>query len=89
MKYKIGDIVKHDSLNTWIVVATKENALTSKYLDDLDGDLKIKGINEIACSGIAVSSGFEYVIKKILSFDNGCAFLDDGHEQCFEEDIWR
>ena len=89
MKYKIGDIVKRDSFNTWIVVATKETALTSKYLDDLDGDLKIKGINEIACSGISVSSGLEYVIKKILSFENGFAVLDDGHEHCFEEDIWR
>jgi hypothetical protein len=88
MKYRIGDIVKYDSINTWLVVATKENPLTIKYLDELSGEIKVKDIMEMASRKIIVNPGFDYVIKKILSYEFDLAVLDIQNENCFEEDIW-
>ena len=86
MKYSIGDNVRHNN-NTWVVIATKEDALTANYLDKLNGIIRVTGIREMAKKGIYVISGFDYVIKRIMSSDDGYSVLYEENVNCFEEDI--
>ena len=73
--------------NPWVVIATKEDALTISYLDKLSGIIRIRGIREMANRGICVNSGFDYVIKKVLTSDGGYSVLDHENVNCFEDDI--
>lgn len=92
MKYKIGDIVKLDGHNDWIVLATKNHPLSKKYLSELgESYLKIEKIEKIADAGVHVHPGFDYHIAKISSWKNGYAVLDEHTliQPCFEEDLWQ
>jgi len=89
MTYNIGQIVKNDKSETCIVLATKATPLTSDYLNSLDGEILIKGINEIAEKQVHVSSGFDYVIGRIKTFEGKYCTLENDilFASVFEDNI--
>jgi hypothetical protein len=90
MKYRIADIVRFEQDDaSWLVIATKECPLTSGYLNTLRGEVFIKGIKEIADSGVIVTPGFDYVIAKLITYKGKYAVLDGELNNCFEEDMWQ
>jgi hypothetical protein len=74
MKYCIGDIVKYDSTNAWIVISTKQDPLTIRYLDELTNIIKVKDIREMALHEIIVEPGFDYVIKRFCVMKESMLF---------------
>lgn len=91
MTYSIGDLVKNEKTETFIVLATKTTPLTSNFLSSLNGEILIKGISEIALGQVQVTDGFDYVVAKIESFNGKYCVLDSNVQftSVFEDNISR
>ena len=73
LKFKIGDIVKFykDLENSYLVLATQNENLTSDYLQTHNELLKIEKIEQMAASNITITPGFQYKIININELNNG------------------
>jgi len=92
MKFKIGDIVKHDYDTGLIVLATRQTDLTIDTLRAISqkGVLKIINIDALASNNMKVEQK-DYKVGKIKSFDEeGWATLDPSFlfKEYFEDDIY-
>ena len=92
MKYQIGNIVKYinetNELKRFVVVATKENPLTEKFLKD-SKTLNFAKEKELANYGVYVNSGFDYKIANIEKVDGNNnwifqgSFIDANEDEIF------
>jgi hypothetical protein len=68
INFEIGDIVKYSKdnnlLNRYIILATLDQELNTKFLKSKKGEFFIENIGEIAENGLAVKNGFNYIICK-------------------------
>ncbi len=89
MKFSLGSIVKGQNNETLIILATKEFALTSKNLKNLNGILYIIGVDILARTEIHVIQGFDYVVGQIQSFEGKYCVLNHKFKfkSVFEEDL--
>lgn len=89
MKFRIGDLVKfQNDTENYLIIATKEQPLTTEHISSSNGKYNIKDIHMLAEHNIEVTSGFHYKLLKVSGSEEDIFTTHEKFYNAFENDIF-